>query len=613
MIRYEYEDMLFEFERDGAPTVGTVKVTVGETTYVGKVDLIAPNSRSTYTRQARALYPEAFTDDLTLPRALNELGVHVDDEERIRKAKEDEAVVDENDVTDVDDEKAEELVSTPGVLNRYVEAMARVNEVHGDRDVMRVITLSALSAQLALPAENKPVGTSALLVGESSRGKNFVVDAVASGMPESMVYQFESASSKSFYYESAAKPQRFEHTWLYANEIEAVDELIEVLRPLLSQGVAVHKTVDKVHDSNTFREFKIKGPITACVPTTRNTTDRQFMTRLLVVELEDFEGRIAEHSRRVAKVLLPDYAAQDHTEELNLWKKAFEKLTSVRRVVIPNAHPEFCITSEDVSHGARVWRSFLSLVLANAWLEQRNREVRALREDLDVVVAQAEDYRVAYEIFQTTAGRSVVNISATHRKILDALYALEGDEGKTIARDNGFSLRKIAEKAGTGVSHETVRKNKAFLCSSLGFVVEMERGGLRLVGGADPEWWAHPENILEGFPRPEKVSLWWGSGNGVDSVDTGPQPDEPPIDKPKNLSTEKGGHQVDTSTPTPEQVDMSTRLSTPHEQGENGVGMPNPAENDPMSTVSTRSGDSEERRKVDYHYITEEGDEPDPT
>jgi len=188
------------------------KVTVGETTYVGKVDLIAPNSRSTYTRQARALYPEAFTDDLTLPRALNELGVHVDDEERIRKAKEDEAVVDENDVTDVDDEKAEELVSTPGVLNRYVEAMARVNEVHGDRDVMRVITLSALSAQLALPAENKPVGTSALLVGESSRGKNFVVDAVASGMPESMVYQFESASSKSFYYESAAKPQRFEHT-----------------------------------------------------------------------------------------------------------------------------------------------------------------------------------------------------------------------------------------------------------------------------------------------------------------------------------------------------------------------------------------------------------------
>jgi hypothetical protein len=604
MIKYEYEGMHFEFERDGAPTTGTVTVTVGETTYVGKVDLIAPKSRTAYNKQARDLYPEAFEDDLTLPRALNELGVHVSDEERIRKAKEEEAIVDDkDDVPDVDDEKAEELISTPGVLSRYVEDMARINEVHGDRDVMKVIGLCAFSAQLDLPAENKPVGTSALLVGESSRGKNFVVDAVASGMPDDFVYEFESASSKSFYYESAAKPQRFAHTWLYANEAEAVDELIEVLRPLLSKGVAVHKTVDKVHESNTFREFKIQGPITACVPTVRNVMDRQFMTRLLVIELEDFEGRIAEHSRRVAKVLLPNYAAKDHTGELNLWKRAFEKLTSVRRVVIPSVHPDFCITSEGVSHGARLWRSFLSLMLTNCWLEQRNREVRMLRDDLDVVVATPEDYRVAYEIFQTTAGRSVVNISTTHRWILDALFVLEGEEGKRIAKDSGFSLRAIAQKAGTGVSHETVRKNKAFLCQSLGFVVEMDRGGLRLVGGAESGWWANPENILEGFPRPEKVSLWWGSRNGVDRVDTGPQSDESPIDKPKNLSTEE----VD------DQVDMSTPVSTPHEKGENGLGKPNPTKNDPLSTLSAPSEDSKEKRKVDYHYITEEGEEPDAT
>jgi hypothetical protein len=610
MIKYQYKQMHFEFERDGAPTKGIVKVTAGETTYVGKVDLTLPTSRTKFTAQARELYPEAFQDDLTLPRALNELGVHITDEESIRKAKEAEVVVDEGDVTpEVDDEKADELVSTPGVLERYVEAMARINEVHGDRDVMKVVTLSALSAQLEQPGEKKPVGTSVLLVGESSRGKNFVVDSVAAGMPETFVYEFESASSKSFYYEAAAKPQRFEHTWLYANEAEAVDELIEVLRPLLSKGSAVHKTVDKINDSNTFREFKIQGPITATVPTVRNVMDKQFMTRLLVTELEDFEGRIAAHSRKVVQAFLPEYVAKDHTEELRLWRRAFEKLTEVRRVVIPSAPPELCFSNEGISHGVRVWRSFMTLVLTNCWLEQQNREVRTLSNDLEVVVVRAEDYKVAYEIFSTTAGRSVVNLSDTHRKILDALLDLEESEGKQISRDRGFSLRKIAEAAGEGVSHETVRKNKAFLHMSVGLVDEMDRGGLRIVDGAERSWWAKPENLLEGFPRPEQVARWWGSDRvhpesvdsvspeGVDSVDKSPELEESPIDKPKSVSTD----------PVDNPVDMSTQMTTPKLTEETRIGMPKSDDSEPVSTVSTPSKTPEKnRKKIDYDYITED-------
>jgi hypothetical protein len=601
MIRYEYGDMRFEFERDGAPTHGTVKVTAfdgeQERTYVGKVDLISPQSRSAYHKQARELYEDAFADELSLPRALNELGVHVDDGERIRKAKEAEAALDDENVNDgVEDEKVEELLSTLGVLNRYVEEMARINKVHGDRDVMKMVTLSALSAQLEQPAPKKPVGSSMLLMGDSSRGKNFVVDAVADGMPESFKYEFESASSKSFYYEAAAKPQRFEHTWLYANEAEAVDELIEVLRPLLSKGSALHKSVDKIHDSNTFREFKIQGPITATIPTVRNVMDKQFMSRLLVTELEDFEGRIAAHTGNYAQTLLPQYVAQDQSSELDLWKAALEKLTKVRRVVIPSAPPGFCFSNEEVSHGSRLWKSFMTLVLSNCWLEQRNREVRTLPNDLEVVVATAEDYTLAYEIFSTTAGRSIVNIGDNHRAMLNALYELETSEAQKISREKGFSLRAIAKQAG--VSHQTVSNNRAFLCgTTVGCVKEMERGGLRLVEGADPGWWAKPEDLLKGFPTPKQVSLWWGSSDRVDRVDTDEKSGEFRIPVASEVSTEG----VD------KQVDMSTQVSTPPIDRVDATDKPNIRDFEPMSSVSTPSENTKKKRKkIDYDYIPED-------
>jgi hypothetical protein len=411
-------------------------------------------------------------------------------------------------------------------------------------------------------------------------------------LPDSFVYEFESASAKSLYYEADADPDKFRHTWLYPNEAEGTDNLIEVLRPLLSKGSASHKTVDTGEEgSSTARNLNVEGPVTLTIPTVRNKLDGQLQTRLLVIELEDFENRVAEHSAKVSDTMLLSYAAKDHTSTLALWKAALEKLTEVRRVGITSRPDDFRFRSNKVAHGARLWRNFLSLMLTNAWLEQRNREVIELENGERAVVVDAEDYRVAYEVFAGACVRSGVNISENHRKILNAVYQLQQAEKTSAVRGKGYSYRQIGEKAGC--SHEAVRQQKTFLVTSKGFLYEPEQGGLRLVDGAEPSWWEN-RDFLDGFPRPDQVEKWWGASDWVDTLDSGIDSGEKPVGKPNQVSTEGVDNPLDTST----------RLSSGEVDSKNHVDKPNAGDKGGVSSVSTQS--EGERINFDFEYSEDE-------
>ncbi len=148
----------------------------------------------------------------------------------------------------------------------------------------------------------------------------------------------------------------------------------------------------------------------------------------------------------------------------------------------------------------------------HAWLEQRNREVISLENGEKAIVATPEDYEVAYEVFKATCERSVINLSDSHRKILDATYALREEDNNT-PDWLGFSQRLIAERAG--VAQSTVSTNKAFLVNSVKFMTETQGSKLNLVDGADPSWWEKGDT-LDGFPKPEQVRIWWTDDGSPD-------------------------------------------------------------------------------------------------
>jgi len=344
-----------------------------------------------------------------------------------------------------------------------------------------------------------------------------ICDAVAKLLPGNCYYAFESASAKALYYAAEDNPAFLKYHWLYPSEVEAIDLLVELLRPLLSGGKARHRTVNKDQNGrNIFQEFDLEGPISTTIPTVRNKLDKQLLTRLLVAGLEDYPGRIAAHSRAVSEQLTLEHAGEDHTPLIRAWQAALLSLTSVRRVVLPRLHPDFCFDSDEVSHGARLWANVLGLMCAHTWLEQRNREIITLDTGERAIVAKADDYEAAYRVFAATCERSVMNVSDTHRRILTAVWVLQQEQERAASllderkyyREafKPFSQRKIAE--ASGVPQSTISDNRSYLVQSLKFLEAGSGGGLRPVEGAEPSWWAKGD-ALDGFPKPEQVRLWW--------------------------------------------------------------------------------------------------------
>ncbi len=421
---------------------------------------------------------------------------------------------------DSDEEVAEEEINRrigePGVLDRLVDDMGIFSRVVREKNMLKLLALVSLSAQLDLLPNGKPIGANIIITAGPGRGKNYLCDAVANVLPESFYFAFESASAKSLYYMAGDDPAFLKHRWAYPNEAEATDLLVEMFRPLLSGGSARHITVNKdAQGRNTGQEFTIEGPITITIPTVRNKLDSQLQSRTLVAELEDYEGRVADHSAAVSGLLSRDYVGTDYTDQIRAWQAALRSLTGIRRVVVPEVHPDFRFDSDQVSHGARLWSNVLGLMCAHAWLEQKNRNIVELRSGEKAIEATPEDYEAAYEVFKAACERSVINISDTHRKILNATYDLREENGDTTDWF-GFSQRKIADRAG--VAQSTISDNKTYLVKSVKFMTETADGKLNIVDGADPSWWERGD-ALDGFPKPEQVKVWWADDPLASSQD----------------------------------------------------------------------------------------------
>ena len=145
-------------------------------------------------------------------------------------------------------EEVEEMVGHPGVLERYVEDAARIHGVVRERETLKLLTLNALDAQLKPLPNGRPAGANVVLTAEAGRGKNYLADAVAAPLPEEFYKAFESASAKSLYYTAERDPKVVKHRWIYPNEAEGADQLVETFRPLISGGSASHLTVNKDGD-----------------------------------------------------------------------------------------------------------------------------------------------------------------------------------------------------------------------------------------------------------------------------------------------------------------------------------------------------------------------------
>jgi hypothetical protein len=210
---YEVEGFTFEFSPNGSPLTGVLAVTeVDLGTYTAEVSLAKSQSRKSYAKEASELY--SF-DVSRLRRALNEICTLRTDE--VRRAAESDEVHEECQESEALSREADALVSSPGVLSRYIEDVARIRGVVGDREPLRLQALVAFGAQLAPLPSGRPAGANLILTADAGRGKNYICDAITTALPEEFYFAFESASAKSLFYRGESDPAILKHRFLYPN------------------------------------------------------------------------------------------------------------------------------------------------------------------------------------------------------------------------------------------------------------------------------------------------------------------------------------------------------------------------------------------------------------
>jgi hypothetical protein len=526
---YEVGSLRFAFTQQGDPFEGRLRAMAPELEpYTAEVKLASSVSRNRYAKGAAE---DCGMDQKELKRALNALcSLREEEVEAAREAERQRTAEGSEEISAAGDEEIEALIESTGVLNRLVDDAARIHGVVGETAPLKLLSLNSLGAQLAPLPNGKPMGANVVLIAQWGRGKNHLCDAVAALLPEEFYLAFESASAMSLYYLAETNPRVLSHRWTYPSEAEAMDQLVEMLRPLISGGKAVRLTVNRDSGGrNTAQELKIEGPVTVTIPTIRNKLDAQLQSRMLLAELEDYKGRVASHTRKISESLRPDFATEDFSARIGAWQAALGSLTTVRRVVFTLDHEDFCFDRDDVPHGARLWANLIGMMFSHAWLEQRNREIIELSNGEKAVVATPTDYAAAYGVFKATCERSVVNLSDTHRRILDAVYQLHQEyEYRTdFFRDNSWSQREIERR--TGVPQSTISAQKSYLVKSVKLLVEDHDGKLGLAKDADPSWW-RKEGVLDGLPKPKQVWAWWRAQHDPPDPGTPDRPGYPPQD-----------------------------------------------------------------------------------
>ena len=267
------------------------------------------------------------------------------------------------------------------ILARFAVEVRRAG-LAGEGRLARLLYLAITSRLLPWEtATNRPV--SILVRGTSSTGKSHSASTVQRFFPPEAVIDLGSMSRRYLFYDE----EEYSHRVLSVPEAGQVigdDELLALLRTLLSEGRVIHGTVTADGKPKAVKIEKA-GPTALLMCTTRSYVDEELETRMLSVRSDD----TPDQTKRVYQVyadLEERASAVDFAQwhELQRWLAAGEN-----RVYIPYIRALAELMPTGATRLRRDFVSLLCLVRAHALLHRATREHRDGR-----IVATGDDYGV---------------------------------------------------------------------------------------------------------------------------------------------------------------------------------------------------------------------------
>jgi hypothetical protein len=224
--------------------------------------------------------------------------------------------------------------------------------------------------------------------------------------------------------------------------IKEDDELVALLRVLLSEGHIVHGAVDT---DRTARVIEKSGPTGLLMTTTEAAVDAEMETRCLTIVTDDSP----EQTRRVYSVLADLEDEMDSPVDFEEWHHLQEWIASREtRAVVLFVRPLAELMPVDATRLRRDFGSLLSLVPAHAFLYQAQRKTDARGRIIATVYG---DYAPVRDL--------VGNLSTAHlnpRSRVEKPHGSVGQVCRARARDSP-ATRRSSPSVGPPGSNESGR------------------------------------------------------------------------------------------------------------------------------------------------------------
>jgi hypothetical protein len=376
------------------------------------------------------------------------------------------------------------------ILGRF-RADLRNAGVAGEERLAQLVYLALTSRVLPWGrSTERPV--SVLAKGTTSTGKSLTTQTVLRFLPREAYIDLGSMSRRFLFYDEETYSHRFLIVLEWASIAED-DELVALLRTLLSEGRIMHGTVEG-EGKRSARRIQKEGPTGLIVTTTEGVVDAEMETRCLSLTTDD----TPEQTRRVFAVFADqeeELAAVDFTpwHELQSWIGAHGET----RVLVPFVRALSELMPAGATRLRRDFVSLLCLVRAHAILYQAQRE----RDPSGRIIATVEG---DYGPIRTLVGELIAegveaSIPARTRETVEAVRDLI-DAG-TIHP----SPKSISDHLGIGRSatYDRIRDSlrRGFLVNE----ADRTERGYKLTLGAElpageTDFLPAPEELVRPFP-----------------------------------------------------------------------------------------------------------------
>jgi hypothetical protein len=403
-------------------------------------------------------------------------------------------------------EEAERLLEDPALIDRISADIESVG-VAGEDDLRLTLYLVGTSRLLPRPL-------AAIVQGQSSSGKSYTVERVASLFPPEAVVLATQMTPQALFH---ARPGSLSHRWVVAGERSRLEnddqaESTRALREMLSGGRLTKMMPCKVDGEIQTVTIEQEGPIAFVESTTSARVFEEDANRCIMLSTDERRSQTKTIMRRLA--LHASGKISSEGPRVVARHQAAQRLLERRAIVIPFAErlAEVLEVFADRVECRRAYPMVLSIVQASALLHQRQ---RATDQD-GRLIAEPADYAVAARLLSGPLARTIgESLSDPARRFLDRLLAEADDPIDPLPAP--FTAKDVRRRLKTGRS------------TVAGFLSELEDKGF-----LDPT-----EAAAGGRGRPPKA--WKPTGRDGDDVDV-----LPPVEK---LFPEGGGSKTAKTPP----------------------------------------------------------------